>query len=146
MRQKWTGCFGIIRNADMSCQIINCRRYKTERRPVMTYIKDQQLNFRDLADWVIDQTKKAGAHDCRVSLSRKRLVEINYRDRKPEVIKEATTKNLYLEVFINNRFAGQSTPDFRQSTLEGFISGAVESAKIMEEDKFRTLPDPKYYE
>ena len=111
----------------------------------MTYIKDQQLNFRDLADWVIDQTKKAGAHDCRVSLSRKRLVEINYRDRKPEVIKEATTKNLYLEVFINNRFAGQSTPDFRQSTLEGFISGVVESAKIMEEDKFRTLPDPKYY-
>ncbi len=111
----------------------------------MTYIKDQQLNFRDLADWVIDRTKKAGAHDCKVSLSKSRHVEINYRDRKPEVIKEATTKNLYLEVFINNRFAGQSTPDFRQSTLEGFITGVVESAKIMEEDPFRTLPDPKYY-
>jgi PmbA protein len=111
----------------------------------MTYIKDQQLSFRDLADWVIDQTKKAGAQDCRVSLSKRRLVEINYRDRKPEVIKEATTKNLYLEVFINNRFAGQSTPDFRQSTLGGFITGVVDSAKIMEEDKFRTLPDPKYY-
>jgi PmbA protein len=108
-------------------------------------MKEQQLNFQDLSDWVIAQTKKAGAQDCRVSLSKRRLVEINYRDRKPEVIKEATTKNLYLEVFVNNRFAGQSTPDFRQSTLATFIDNVVENAGIMEEDPFRTLPDPKYY-
>lgn len=111
----------------------------------MTKAKDQQLNFQELADWVIARTKKAGARDCRVNLSERRLVEINYRDRKPETIKEATTKNLYLEVFINNRFAGQSTPDFRQSTLDGFITGVIDSAKIMEEDTFRTLPDPEYY-
>lgn len=109
-------------------------------------MKEQQLNFQDLSDWVIAQTKKAGAQDCRVSLSKRRLVEINYRDRKPEVIKEATTKSLYLEVFINNRFAGQSTPDFRQSTLTTFIGDVVDNAGIMEEDPFRTLPDPKYYQ
>ncbi|MCX6301013.1 MAG: TldD/PmbA family protein [Bacteroidia bacterium] len=108
--------------------------------------KDTQMNFRDLADWVITQTKNSGANDCRVSMSKRRLVEINYRDRKPEVIKEATTQNLYLEVFINNRSASQATPDLRQSTLPGFITGVIESAKIMEEDPFRTLPDPKYYE
>jgi PmbA protein len=112
----------------------------------MTYIKNKQMSFPELADWVIARTMKAGAGDCRVSISKRRLVEINYRDRKPEVIKEATTQGLYLEVFINNRFAGQSTPDFRQSTLEGFITGLIESAGIMEEDPFRTLPDPKYYE
>jgi PmbA protein len=111
----------------------------------MKYNKDQQLNLQELANWVIDQTKKAGAGNCRVSLSKRRLVEINYRDRKPEVIKEATTQNLYLEVFVNNRFAGQSTPDFRKSTLEGFIADVVDNANIMEEDPFRTLPDPKYY-
>jgi PmbA protein len=112
----------------------------------MTSIKNKQMSFPELADWVISRTMKAGAGDCRVSISKRRLVEINYRDRKPEVIKEATTQGLYLEVFINNRFAGQSTPDFRQSTLEGFITGLIESAGIMEEDPFRTLPDPKYYE
>jgi PmbA protein len=73
-------------------------------------------------------------------------VEINYRDRKPEVIKEATTQSLYLEVFVNKRYAGQSTPDFRHSTMEGFIDDVVNTAKIMEEDPYRTLPDPKYYE
>jgi len=108
--------------------------------------KEKELNFQELADWVIDKTLKAGADNCKVSLSKRRLVEINYRDQKPEVIKEATTKSLYLDVFVNNRYAGQSTPDYRQSTLEGFINDVIESARIMEEDPYRTLPDPKYYE
>ncbi|HET6558594.1 MAG TPA: TldD/PmbA family protein [Prolixibacteraceae bacterium] len=107
--------------------------------------KDQQQEFQELAEWVMDQANKAGAKDCKVNLSKRRFVEIRYRDRQPEVIKEAITQNLNLQVFINNRFASQSTPDFRQSTLGGFITDVVESAKIMEEDAFRTLPDPKYY-
>lgn len=111
----------------------------------MNYENNNQKEFQELADWVIDQTKKAGASDCKINLSKRRFVEIRYRDRKPEVIKEATTQGLYLQVFINNRFAGQSTPDFRKSTLAGFITDVIESAKIMEEDPFRTLPDPKYY-
>ena len=76
----------------------------------MSYENKNQKEFQELADWVIDQTKKAGANDCKVNLSKRRFVEINYRDRKPEVIKEATTQGLYLEVFINNRFAGQAAP------------------------------------
>lgn len=112
----------------------------------MTAPKEKQMSFPELADWVISRALKAGAGDCRVSLSRRRAVEINYRDRKPEVIKEATTQGLYLEVFANKRYAAQSTPDFRRSTLEPFITDLVASAGIMEEDPFRTLPDPKYYE
>lgn len=111
----------------------------------MSALTDQQKEFRELAGWVLDQAKIAGAKDCRVSVSRRRSVEVNYRDHKPEIIKEATTQNLYLEVYVNNRFAGKSTPDFRKTTLSGFISDAIDGAKIMEEDPFRTLPDPKYY-
>ncbi|MBN1144434.1 MAG: TldD/PmbA family protein [Bacteroidales bacterium] len=111
----------------------------------MNYRKDQQQEFRELAGWVIDQTLKAGAKDCKVNISKRRSVEINYRERKPEIIKEATTQGLYLEVFYNNRYAGKSTPDFRKSTLEGFITDLIDNARIMEEDPFRTLPDPKYY-
>ncbi|HJZ40325.1 MAG TPA: TldD/PmbA family protein [Bacteroidales bacterium] len=111
----------------------------------MSHNKDQQQEFRELAGWIIEQTKKAGANDCKVSLSKRRFVDINYRDRKPEVIKEATTQSLYLAVFVDNRFAGQSTPDFRKSTLAGFITDLIDSARLMEEDPFRTLPDPKYY-
>ena len=100
----------------------------------MSYRKDQQQEFRELVGWVIDQTRKAGADNCKVSISKRRFVEINYRDRKPEVIKEATTQGLSLDVYINNRFANQSTPDFRKSTLAGFITDLIDTAKIMEDD------------
>lgn len=106
---------------------------------------DYQREFRELASWVVDQAKKAGANDCRVGISKNRFVEINYRNRKPETIKEATTQGLRLEIYKNNRFSSQSTPDFRKSTLSGFISDLVDNTKIMEEDPFRTLPDPKYF-
>ena len=66
----------------------------------MSYMKDQQQEFRELAGWVIDQTIKAGAKECKVNISKRRFVEINYRDRKPEIIKEATTQGLYLDVFV----------------------------------------------
>lgn len=112
----------------------------------MKYLNDQQQEFRELADWVIEQAKAAGAQNSKVSLSKRRLVEINYRDHKPDVIKEATTKNLSLEVFINNRYARQSTPDFRKTTLQGFVNDVIDSAKVMEEDPYRTLPDPVFYQ
>ena len=112
----------------------------------MTKAAGKQMSFPELADWVVSRTLKAGANDCKVSLTRRRAVEINYRDRKPEVIKEATTQGLYLEVFVNNRYAAQSTPDFRTKTLEPFITDLISNAGIMEEDPFRTLPEPKYYE
>lgn len=106
---------------------------------------NNQLNFRELASWTIDQAKKAGVADCKVSISKQKFVEINYRERKPEVIKEAITQSLYLEVFVDKKFAGKATPDFRKSTLQTFITDLVDNARIMEEDPYRTLPDPKYY-
>jgi len=107
--------------------------------------KEKQMSFPELAEWVSDYTLKAGATDCRVSLTKRRFIEINYRDRKPDTLKEASTRNLNLGVYLNNRYANQSTPDFRQSSLETFITELIESAGIMEEDPFRSLPNPELY-
>jgi PmbA protein len=106
--------------------------------------KFTQMSFPELADWVIKRTGKAGA-DCRVNLRRQRLIEINYRERKPEILREASTRSIRLELFMNKKYAAQSTPDFREDSLESFIDGLVESASIMEEDPYRTLPDPELY-
>ena len=48
---------------------------------------NKQMN--DLCKWVLDTAKKAGAKDTRVGLSKSRIVEIQYRDKKPEIIKQA---------------------------------------------------------
>ena len=100
----------------------------------------------DLAAWSIETTKAAGADDCRVQINSQRFVEISYRQRKPENIKEASTKNLYIEIYVNNRYSGQSTSDLRQDALKDFISNAVVTTKLLAEDPYRSLPDPKYYQ
>ena len=100
----------------------------------------------DLAEKTIGLAKSAGAGDCRVSLNAERQVEVSYRDRKPENIKEASTKNLSIEIFVEGRYSGQSTSDLRPDSLKAFLKNGVASTKLLAEDPFRTLPDPKYYQ
>jgi PmbA protein len=100
----------------------------------------------DLAAWGIREAKAAGADSCRVRLGGERTVEISYRDRKPENIKEASTKSLGLEIFVAGRYSVMSTSDLRKDALKDFIGRAVAQTRLLAEDSFRTLPDPKYYE
>jgi len=102
--------------------------------------------MKDLAAWSVKATKAAGADDCRVSINGERFVEISYRDRKPENIKEATTKGLYIQIFADGRYSSQSTSDLRKTALKDFISNAVVSTKLLAEDPYRSLPDPKFYQ
>ncbi|MBN2400066.1 MAG: TldD/PmbA family protein [Candidatus Aminicenantes bacterium] len=100
----------------------------------------------ELTSWVIKATKAAGADHCKVNLDSNRSVEISYRDRQPENIKEASTKALIIEIYINGRFSQQSTSDLRKGALQEFIAHAVAATKLLAEDSLRTLPDPKYYQ
>jgi PmbA protein len=100
----------------------------------------------DLAQWSIKTAKAAGADACRISTQHERFVEIQYRDRKPETIKEASTKGLGIETYVNQRYSAQHTSDLRREALKDFIASAVASTKLLAEDPYRTLPDPRYYE
>jgi PmbA protein len=102
--------------------------------------------LKDIAGWSLQTAKTEGAGDCRVSINSERFIEISYRDRKPENIKEASTRELYLEVFVNQRYSGQNTSDLRKEALKNFIHNAVTTTKLLAEDPYRTLPDPKYYQ
>lgn len=99
----------------------------------------------DLAAWTVKTTKSEGANECRVGISSERFVEISYRERKPENIKEASTQGLRIEIFVNGRYSIQSTSDMRKDALKTFIANAIATTKLLEEDPYRTLPDPKYY-
>jgi PmbA protein len=100
----------------------------------------------DLADWSIQTVKAAGAKDCRVSLHSERFVEITYRNRKPENIKEASQRSLGIEIYVDGRYSSRSTSDLRKEVLKDFLAGAVAATKLLAEDPYRSLPDPKYYE
>jgi PmbA protein len=100
----------------------------------------------ELAEWAVKTTKSCGADDCKVSIRSDRSVEIGYRERKPENIKEASTKRLGIQVFKDKKYSSQSTSDLRKDSLKDFIAKAVATTKLLAEDPFRTLPDPKYYQ
>jgi PmbA protein len=102
--------------------------------------------MRDLCRCAIETAGKAGANDSRVSLEKRRFVELRYRDRKPEIIKQASTVQLSLNLYVAGRYSSQNTSDLRKEALKGFISDAVSAAKLLAEDPYRTLPDPKYYQ
>ena len=99
----------------------------------------------DLAAFAIKTAKAAGADGCSASLSAARTVEIAYRERKPETIKEASTRDLQLRLYANGRYSAQGTSDLRPEALKAFIGTAVAMTRLLAEDPLRTLPDPKYY-
>jgi PmbA protein len=100
----------------------------------------------DLAAWSMKTALSAGADQCRVGIHRNRFIEISYRKRKPENIKEASERNLNIELFVNHRYSSQRTSDLRKDALKNFISNAVATTKLLAEDPYRSLPDPKYYQ
>lgn len=101
--------------------------------------------MKELCAFVLQTAKQAGADDCKVSYAKRRFVEVQYREHKPEIVKEAATQRMSINIFIHGRYAGQSTSDVRKDALKLFIAHAIEAAKILEKDPYRSLPDPQYY-
>jgi len=99
----------------------------------------------DLAKTAVKTAKRAGATDCSVVISSERGVEIGYRNRQPETIKEASTLSLLVRLYVNGRYSAQATSDLRPRALERFIGDAVAMTKLLAEDPFRSLPDPSTY-
>jgi PmbA protein len=98
-----------------------------------------------LANWVIDNTKKNGANEAAVSISKRRQVDIEFRDNQLDKLKESTQNSLTLQIYYDHKYSSHTTNDLKQETLKKFIEEAVASTKYLAQDKYRELPDPKYY-
>jgi PmbA protein len=99
----------------------------------------------DLAHWAVDRALKAGADQASVGLNFARRIEIEVREKKLDKLQEATENGLYLQVYVQQRYSGQSTNDLKKDSLERFIQDAVAATRYLTKDEFRSLPDPKYY-
>src|SRR4030043_598660 len=102
--------------------------------------------MKNICEFVLKTAKQAGAADCRVAFSKNRFVDVQYREHKPETVKEATTQSIGIDIFVNGRYSAQNTADLRKDALKSFVVNVIETAKLLEEDPYRSLPDPKYYE
>ncbi len=100
----------------------------------------------DLCQWVLETATKHGATDCKIRLTKRRQVEIRYRMNRPESVKEATTRSLWMSIYADGRYTSQSTSDLRKSALTAFIPAACAAVRHLDQDPCRTLPGKAYIE
>jgi len=99
----------------------------------------------ELAEWIKDFALQSGADETAVSISNRREIDIQYRDKKLEKLKESTQNSLTIQIYANQRYSAHSTNNLKKNQLETFIEEAVSSTKYLSKDEYRSLPDPKYY-
>ena len=105
---------------------------------------DQTDRF-TLAEWAMDQALRSGADQAAVRVSNRRAVQVAFRDRRLEKLKESVFNRLHLEVYVDQRFSAQSTNDLRKDALRDFIEQALAATRHLTADEHRSLPDPVYY-
>jgi len=87
-----------------------------------------------------------GADEAKVSVSRSRGVDVEWRDGQLERIQEQTRRSLGVEVYVDGRYSASSTNDLRPDALDAFLGEAVQMTRLLEPDPHRGLPDPERYE
>ncbi|MCU0291163.1 MAG: TldD/PmbA family protein [Thermoanaerobaculaceae bacterium] len=103
-------------------------------------------DMREIAAGAIKIATDAGAWAAAADITSRRRVEIGYRERKPETIKESSTRDLQLSLYVDGRYSAQGTSDLRPAALKRFVTDAVAATRLIAPDPMRTLPDPKYYQ
>ena len=99
----------------------------------------------ELAEWAIEHALKSGADQAAVSISNSRNIQIEFRDKKLEKVKESTENSLNLQIYTEHRYSVHTTNDLGKESLIKFIKEAVAGTKYLGKDEYRCLPDPKYY-
>lgn len=100
----------------------------------------------ELAGWAISRAKKEGADQVSVNIGNVRNIDIQHRDGILDQLQEATENYLSISIYADSRYSNHSTNDLRKEAVEPFIKEAVAMTKYLDQDQYRSLPDPKYYE
>jgi len=99
----------------------------------------------EIAEWAMKETINAGANEASATVTNRREVEIEYREKKLEKLSESTQNSLTLGIYSDHRYSSHTTNDLRKDSLKKFIAEAVAATKYLSKDEFRSLPDSKYY-
>ena len=94
-----------------------------------------------IAQKVVDRAMRAGATDAEAVVVEGDEFYAKVRLGQVETLTESTSRAIGLRVFNGLRTANTSTNDFSDDSIRRMIDGAVELAKITEEDPFAGLPD-----
>ncbi|MFZ4856796.1 MAG: TldD/PmbA family protein [Desulfuromonadaceae bacterium] len=98
-----------------------------------------------LAAYVIDLAKKYGANEISIDLSEDREFGVQFSNGEIEQLNESQQSSLSVNLYCQHKFSSHSTNNLNIDALKGFIEKAVHATFFLTADKFRELPDSKYY-
>lgn len=100
-----------------------------------------QTNLKQLAADAVDRAMRAGATDAEAVTYEGDEFAVKVRLGQVETLTESGSRALGLRVFHGQRTASTSTSDLSEEGIARLVKGAVELAKITNEDPFAGLPD-----
>jgi PmbA protein len=107
---------------------------------------DPSRQMQEMARDAAAAASKAGAQAAAVVAERNRTVEVQWRDGRLDTLKEATTRGLQLELYVDGRWAQVGTSDLRPEALVQFVENAIALTRKLEPDPFRALPGSALYQ
>jgi PmbA protein len=102
------------------------------------------LDLKSLATDVVKQAMQAGASDAEAVIREGDEFSVNVRMGQVETLKESGSRALGLRVYVGKRTASASTSDLTPDGIRQMVSGAMELAKVTEEDPFAGLPEEEF--
>ncbi len=97
------------------------------------------------AQYIIETAQKYGADQIAVNIINESEVGLQYRDGAIEQLQESQQNELAVSIYLDHKYSSHSTNDLRKDAVTKFIERAVKSTKYLTADRYRELPNPKYY-
>ena len=97
----------------------------------------------DLARHCLGYARTMGADAVRITLTTSLLNLVGMLNGEVDKISHALDRSLQLQLFVGERYGAFSSNRLEREELETFIREAIGTVKMLEADKFRSLPAPE---
>lgn len=97
----------------------------------------------DAARFCISYGCSHGASQMRVALGKSVLDSFAFLNGELDKVTHSADRSLFLYIFADGRYGTFSTNDFSRPGLEKFISGAIDTVRMLAPDPCRMLPSPE---
>jgi PmbA protein len=104
-----------------------------------------QIDLKTKAQEIVDRAMRAGASDAEAVVFEGDEFFTKVRLGHVETLTDSASRAVGLRVFNGLRTASTSTNDLSEASIQRLVNGAIELAKITEEDPFAGLPDASEY-
>lgn len=101
----------------------------------------EKTDLRLLAHDILERALKAGATDAEAVVYEGDEFSARVRLGEVETLKESGSRAVGLRVFLSQRVASTSSSDFSDEAIQHLVSGAIELAKITNDDLHAGLPE-----